>query len=197
MWCRRPPIVRRRRPSRAMAAASAVGDGGDIALAEGSEICRSRPCGASRAGAVRSRLAHDRSRRAHRAARTRRSLAAAALWPRPTALPPVSALATLPVPRRAFSKSRKSARLTLLATPRRAGRQRRRPVATEASSAKVAGKSRRHGRAAAAQPPAPAGHSEPSPQQRPTHHRQAGGASQTEWAIGPGRRSEEALNGRS
>ena len=57
----------------AMAVASAVGDGGDIALAEGSEIRFCRPCGTPRPGIVRSRLAHDRSRRTRRAARARRS----------------------------------------------------------------------------------------------------------------------------
>src|SRR6476661_5592825 len=58
-----------------MATASAVGDGGDIALAQGSEICFGRSCGTSRPGAFPSRLAHDRSRPAQRAAWTRPPLA--------------------------------------------------------------------------------------------------------------------------
>jgi peptidoglycan/xylan/chitin deacetylase (PgdA/CDA1 family) len=87
----------------------------------------------------------------------------AALWPRQTTLPPVSTLAVLPVPAASLFKIPESARLTLLASPTRsaAAAQAR---ATEASSAKLAGKSRHHGRAAAAQPPTPAGHGEPTPQ---------------------------------
>ena len=56
----------------AMAVASAVRDGGHIALAEGPEIRCGRPGGAPRPGVVPSRLAHDRSWRAHHTARTRR-----------------------------------------------------------------------------------------------------------------------------
>ena len=56
----------------AMAVASAVGDGGDIALAEGPEIRFCRPY-TPRPGLVRSRLAHDRSWRSRLAARARRS----------------------------------------------------------------------------------------------------------------------------
>src|SRR6266571_7705286 len=56
-----------------MAAASAVGDGGDIALAEDSEIRFCRPCSAPGPGIVASRLAHARSWRTRTAARARRS----------------------------------------------------------------------------------------------------------------------------
>ena len=72
----------------------------------------------------------------------------------------------------------------------------RRPVQRKSPSAKVAGKSRRHGRAAATQPPASAGHAEQIAAKRRRDRPQAGGASQTERAIGSGRRVEEALIGR-
>jgi peptidoglycan/xylan/chitin deacetylase (PgdA/CDA1 family) len=87
----------------------------------------------------------------------------AALWPRPTALPPATT-AALPIPAPSLFKIPESTRLTLLATPvhRTPAAQAR---ATEASSAKVAaGKSGRLGRTAAARPPTPALHTEPSPQ---------------------------------
>jgi peptidoglycan/xylan/chitin deacetylase (PgdA/CDA1 family) len=87
----------------------------------------------------------------------------AALWPRQTTLPPVSTLAALPVPAASLFKIPESARLTLLApSPHRAAAAQAR--LTEGSSAKVAGKSRRQPGVAATQPPAPAGHAEPSPQ---------------------------------
>ena len=195
MWCRRRPIVRQRRPSRAMAAASAVGDGGDIALAEGAEICFRRSGGRSRPGAFPSGLAHDRSR-PPRAARRGRGvpLPPAALWPRQTTLPPVSTVAALPVPAASLFKIPESARLTLLASSahRAATAQAR---STEASSAKLAGKSRRQ-----AARPQPSHRSLPDmPSRRRKRkaldHPQAGGASQAEWAIGSGRRVEEALIG--
>src|SRR5882724_9825399 len=59
-----------------MAVASAVGDGGNIALAEGPEICFCRSGGTPGPGVVASRLAHERSRRTRRAAWTRRPFAA-------------------------------------------------------------------------------------------------------------------------
>lgn len=87
----------------------------------------------------------------------------AALWPRQTTLPPVGALAALPVPAASLFNIPESARLTLLApSPRRAAAAQAR--LTEASSAKVSDKSRRQAGATATQPPAPAGHAEQSPQ---------------------------------
>ncbi len=86
----------------------------------------------------------------------------AALWPQPM-LPPLSTVASLPVPAPSLFKIQESVRLTLLASPaRRADAAQAR--ATEASSAKVAGKPGRHGGRAAAKPLTPAGHGEPTPQ---------------------------------
>src|SRR4051812_6760426 len=59
-----------------MAVASAVGDGGNIALAEGPEICFCRPGGPAPPGVLASRLAPERSRRTRCGAWTRRPLAA-------------------------------------------------------------------------------------------------------------------------
>jgi hypothetical protein len=78
-------------------------------------------------------------------------------------LPTASTLAALPVPAASLFKIPESARMTLLASSaRRAATAQAR--STEVSSAKLAGKSRRHGRAAAAQPPAPAGQAAQAPQ---------------------------------
>ncbi len=87
----------------------------------------------------------------------------AAVWPRPTNLPPVSTAAALPIPAASLFKIPESARLTLLASPtRRAAAAQAR--ATEASSAKVAGKPSRQGGKAVVKPLTPAGHGEPTPQ---------------------------------
>ena len=83
----------------AMAVASAVGDGGDLALAEDSEVC----CRPARRHFPSPHCpisigARPISASAIAAARARRSLPPAALWPRPTASPPADTLAALPVP---------------------------------------------------------------------------------------------------
>jgi peptidoglycan/xylan/chitin deacetylase (PgdA/CDA1 family) len=96
-------------------------------------------------------------------ARRGRGVPPAALWPQPTAFAPVTT-AALPIPAPSLFKIPESARLTLLAASvhRAAAAPAR---AMKASSAKVvAGKSGRHGRTAAARPPTPALHTEPSPQ---------------------------------
>ena len=77
----------------------------------------------------------------------------------------------------------------------RAGRQLRRPVQRK-SPPQSSPANPRHGRTAAAQPPTPAGHAEQAPQSAGATAAKAGGASQTERAIGSGRRVEEALIGR-
>ena len=81
----------------------------------------------------------------------------AALWPRQTALPPVGALATLPIPAANLFKIPESARVTLLAASPRRATLTAQARSTEVSSAKLAGKSRRHAHAAAAQPSASVG----------------------------------------
>ncbi len=83
-------------------------------------------------------------------------------WPLP-AMPPVSAAPALPVPAANLFKMPESARLTLLAVPKRPADMAQ-ARATEPSSAKVAGKPARPAGKAAASPLTPAGHDEPSPQ---------------------------------
>ena len=87
-----------------------------------------------------------------------------ALWPRQTTLPPAGTLAALPIPARSIFKIPESAGMTLLASSASRAASTAQARSTEVSSAKLAGKSRRHGRAAAAQPPTPAGHAEQAPQ---------------------------------
>ncbi len=86
----------------------------------------------------------------------------AALWPRQTALPPVGALATLPVPAANLFKIPDSARVTLLAASARRATSTAQARSTEVSSAKFAGKSRRN--AHAAQPSASVGEAAHTPQ---------------------------------
>jgi peptidoglycan/xylan/chitin deacetylase (PgdA/CDA1 family) len=88
----------------------------------------------------------------------------AALWPRQTALPPVGALATLPVPAANLFKIPESARVTLLAASARRATSTAQARSTEVSSAKIVGKSRRHAHTAAAQPSASAGEAAHTPQ---------------------------------
>ena len=88
----------------------------------------------------------------------------AALWPRQTALPPVGALATLPVPAANLFKIPESARVTMLAASPRRATLTAQARSTEVSSAKLAGKSRRHAQAAAAQPSASVGDAAHTPQ---------------------------------
>ena len=195
MWCRQPPIVRRRRPSRRNGSASAVGDGGDIALAEDSEICFGRS--AALPVPALSHLDWHTTDLGLRTSRRGRGvpLPPAAPWPRQTTLPPVSTLAALPVPAASLFNIPESARLTLLApSPRRAAAAQAR--LTEASSAKVAGKSRRQAGAAAPSHRRPPDKPSIAAKRRRGRH-QAGGASQAERAIGSGRRVEEALIGGS
>jgi hypothetical protein len=87
-----------------------------------------------------------------------------ARWPRQTALPPAGTLAALPVPARSIFKIPESASMTLLASSVSRATTVAQARSTEVSSAKLAGKSRRHGHTTAAQPPAPTGHAEQSPQ---------------------------------
>ncbi len=110
-------------------------------------------------------------------------LPSAALWPQPT-LPPLSTVASLPVPAPSLFKIPESARLTLLASPsRKADTAQAR--ATEVSSAKVAGKPGRQGGRAAAKPLTPAGHGEPTPQ--------SAGATTVKPAV-PSRRNGRSLH---
>ena len=173
-----------------MAVASAVGDGGDLALAEDSEICFCRPRSAPRPGAVRSRLAHDRSRR-----RVPRGAGAAFRCRRRRCGRGKRLAAGRHAGRAAGSGgehfqnpgigARHDAGLV-----RHAGRRRRRPVLRK-FSAKLAGKPRRHG-----------GRPRPSRRIRCTRlapsegrrdRRQARGAGQKERPIGSRCRLEEAL----
>ena len=119
----------------------------------------------------------------------------AAPWPRQTTLPPAGTLAALPVPAASLFKFAESARMTLLASSHAPGgdcagpfngsllRKARRQISPPRPRGRgpAAGVSRRN-RARAAK--------------RWRDHPQAGGASQTERAIGSGRRVEEALIGR-
>lgn len=88
----------------------------------------------------------------------------AALWPRQTALPPVGALASLPVPSANLFKMPESARVTLLASSAPKAASTAQARSTEVSSAKLAGKSRRHTRAAAVEPSASIGEAAHAPQ---------------------------------
>jgi peptidoglycan/xylan/chitin deacetylase (PgdA/CDA1 family) len=177
----------------AMAVASAVGDGGNIALAEDSEIRFCPSCGTSRPGVVRSRLAHDRSWRTRLAARARRS---PALGCAVTAANDVAAggyagraagSGSEPFQARGIGADDPAglvpARVGIdCAGPcngsllRKARRQSSPP--RPRSRGPAAGVNRRN-RARGAK--------------RWRDHPQAGGASQTERAIGTGRRVEEAL----
>ena len=180
-----------------MATASAVGDGGDIALAQGSEICFDRSSGPSRPGAFPSRLAHNRSRPAHRAAWTRRPLA-----PRSPVAEANDVTADQHAGRAAgssgepFQNSRIGAHDP--AGPVRA------PGGSSAGSfnGSLLRKSRRQ-----ITRPRPQGHgpatgacrtyrAAAANAKRCWRRLQAGDASQAEWAIDSGRRVEEALIGR-
>jgi peptidoglycan/xylan/chitin deacetylase (PgdA/CDA1 family) len=117
-------------------------------------------------------------------------------WPRQTTLPPAGALAALPVPAASLFKIPESARVTLLASFASRAASIAQARSTEVSSAKLAGKSRRHGRAAAAQPPADAGQAAQAPQSAGETAPKPAVQAKRKWAIGSGRRVEEALIGR-
>ena len=117
-------------------------------------------------------------------------------WPRQTTLPPAGTLAALPIPARSIFKIPESASMTLLASSARRAALTAQARSTEVSSAKLAGKSRHDGRAAAAQPPASDGQAAQALQSAGATAPKPAAASQTEWAIGSGRRVEEALIGR-
>ena len=177
-----------------MAVASAVGDGGDIALAEDSEIRFCRPCSAPRPGVVASRLAHERSRRTHRAAWTRCPLAAGC---------PVAAanhVAAGRHARRVAGSSGKPFQNAGIGAPDAAGLVRA-PGGDCPSpfNGSLLRKARRQ-----TSPSRPHGHgpatgacrtcrADAANAKRCWHRPQAGDASQAEWAIGSGRRVEEAL----
>ncbi|WP_308200418.1 polysaccharide deacetylase family protein [Bradyrhizobium sp. 190] len=101
-----------------------------------------------------------------RASRRGRSvpLPLVAPWSRQTMLPPAGTLAALPVPARSIFKTPEPAGMTLLASFASRAASTAQARSKEVSSAKLTGKSRRHGHTTAAQPPAPAGHAEQSPQ---------------------------------
>ncbi|KRQ92397.1 hypothetical protein CQ10_08385 [Bradyrhizobium valentinum] len=86
------------------------------------------------------------------------------LWSRQTMLPPVGALAVLPVPAASIFKIPEPTFASALASGARRATTVAQARSTEVSSAKLGGKSHRHRRAAAAQPPASAGQAAQAPQ---------------------------------
>ena len=117
-------------------------------------------------------------------------------WPRQTTLPPAGTLAALPVPARSIFKIPESARHDPAGRVRAPGGI----DCTGAFNGSLLGKARRQisprrprsrGPAAGVRRRGRAGSAK-----RRRDRAQAGGTSQTEWAIGSGRRVEEALIGR-
>ena len=140
----------------AMAIASGIGDGGDLALAENSEICVCQHRSTPRPGSRRPRLAQHRSRPTYAAARARRSAAA------DNAVAETNHIAAGPHACRTAGSGREHFHDPGIDPRHDAGQgsDQRRPTAqtpraTEVS-AKLAGKPRRHRGPAAAQPAASA-----------------------------------------
>ena len=179
-----------------MATASAVGGGGDIALAKNSEICCGRPGGTSRAGAFPSRLAHDRSRPAHGTTWTRHPLA-----PRGPVATANDVTAGQHAGHAAGSSGEPFQNSGVGASdPAGLAHAPGGGCASPCNGSLVC-KSRRQtgppGRQSRSQTADACRARRADAAKRWRDGSQTGGASQTEWAIGSGRRFEEALNGRS